>query len=93
VIFVQGEQSRLLRGGRRLGAAKRNEVAPQVAAAVDVDEAGQGHGGERGRLCGGPLLLGLLRPPRLQAVEIIRGALRMSGGAEYRPLLVLQQCD
>jgi hypothetical protein len=59
-------------------------------AAVDLDEAGQGHGGKPGRLCGGPILLGLLR---LQAVQIIRGALRVSGGSEYRPLVVLQHHD
>jgi hypothetical protein len=29
----------------------------------------------------------------LQAVQIIRGALRMGGGAEDRPLLVLQHRD
>jgi len=72
------------------GAAHCHQVAPQIAAAVDLDEAGQGHGGKPGRLCGGPLLPGLLR---LQAVEIIPGALRMSSGAEYRPLLILQHRD
>jgi hypothetical protein len=82
VIFAQSEQRWLLRGGYRLGAAKRHQVAPEIAAAVDLDEAGQDHGGKPGRLCGGPFLLGLLR---LQAVQIIRGALRMGGGAEYRP--------
>ena len=82
VILAQGEQSRLLLDGLRLGAAKRHQVAPQIAAAVDLDEAGQGHGGKPGRLCGGPVLLSLLR---LQAVQIIRGALRVGGGAEYRP--------
>jgi hypothetical protein len=49
VIFAQSEQGRLLRGGRGLGATKRHQVAPQIAAAVDVDEAGQCHGGTRGR--------------------------------------------
>jgi hypothetical protein len=29
----------------------------------------------------------------LQAVQIIRGALRMGGGAEYRPLVILQHRD
>jgi hypothetical protein len=82
VIFAQGEQSRLYSGRRCLGAAQRHQVAPQIAAADDLDETGQRHGGNPGRLCGGPILLRLLR---LQAAQIIRGALRMSGGAEYRP--------
>ena len=82
VILAQGEQRRLLLDGRCLGAAQRHQVAPQIAAAVDLDKAGQGHGGKPGRLCGGPFLPGLLRS---QAVQIIRGALRMGGGAEYRP--------
>ena len=30
VIFAQGEQRRLLRGRRRLGAARRHQVAPQI---------------------------------------------------------------
>jgi hypothetical protein len=39
--------------------------------------------GETRRLSGGPLLHGLLRDQlRLQAVQIIHGALRMSSGAE-----------
>jgi hypothetical protein len=50
VIFAQGEQRRLLLGGHRLGTAKRHQIAPQIAAAVDLDEAGQGHGGQPGRL-------------------------------------------
>jgi hypothetical protein len=54
------------------------------------DEAGQCHGGKTGRLCGGPLLPGVLR---LQAVQIVRGTLRMGGCAEYRPLVVLQHRD
>ena len=82
VIFAQGEQRRLYSGRHRLGAAKRHQIAPEITAAVDLDEAGQGQGGKPGRLCGGPFLLG---PLRLQAVQIIRGALRMGGGAEYRP--------
>jgi hypothetical protein len=82
-IFAQGEQRRLYSGGYRLGTAKRHQVPPEIAAAVDVDEAGQGHGGKPGRLCGGPLLLGL-GLLRLQAVQIIRGALSVGGGAEYR---------
>ena len=31
----------------RLSAAQRHQIAPQVATAVDLDEAGQGHGGSR----------------------------------------------
>jgi hypothetical protein len=45
VIFAQGEQR--LRRGPRLGAAKRYQIAPEIAAAIDLDEAGQGHGGNR----------------------------------------------
>jgi hypothetical protein len=40
-----------------------------------------------GRLCGGPLLRSLLR---LQAVQVDGGTLGMSGGAEYRALVVFQ---
>jgi hypothetical protein len=39
VIFAQGEQRRLLRGRRGLGAAQRHQVAPRIPAAVDLDEA------------------------------------------------------
>jgi hypothetical protein len=39
----------MLRGRRRLGAAQRDQVAPQKAAAVNLDEAGQGHGRKPGR--------------------------------------------
>jgi hypothetical protein len=87
MILAQGKQRRLRLGRRRLGAAQRHQIAPQIAAAVDPDVAGQGHDGNPSRLCGGPLLLG---PLRLQAVQIIRGALRMGGGAEDRPPVVLQ---
>jgi hypothetical protein len=34
-----------------------------------------------------------LRLPRLQAVEIIGGLLRMAGGGEDRPLVVLQDFE
>jgi hypothetical protein len=39
-----GEEARrrLLRGRRRLGVAQRHQFAPQIAAPVDLDEAGQG---------------------------------------------------
>jgi hypothetical protein len=70
-------------------AVERHQVAREIAAAVDVDKVGQHHGGN-GRLRSGPLLLSLAR---LQAVQIIRGALRMRGGTEYRPLVVLQYGD
>jgi hypothetical protein len=51
---------------------------------------GKAMAGNRTGLCGGPLLRGLLR---LQVVQIIGGALRMGGGAEDRPLVVLQHRD
>jgi hypothetical protein len=69
MIFAQGEQRRLYSGGCRLSEAKRDQVAPQMAAAVDLDEAGQGYGGKPGRLCGDPFLPALLR---LQAVQAQR---------------------
>jgi hypothetical protein len=39
--------------------AQGDQIAPEIAATVDVDSAGQGHdqSSNRGRLCGGPLLL------------------------------------
>jgi hypothetical protein len=42
----------------------------------------------KGRLCGGPLLFPDLF--RLQAVQVIRGALCMRGGAEDQPLVAMQ---
>ena len=44
---------------------------------------------ERGRLCGGPLLVFIDRL-RLQAVQVIRRALGMGGGREDQPFVVLQ---
>jgi hypothetical protein len=49
MILAQGKQHRLRLVGRRLGAAQRHQIAPQIAAAVDLDEAGQGQGGKPGQ--------------------------------------------
>jgi len=38
-IFAQGEQRRLRLGRPCLGAAQHHQIAPQIAAAVDLDEA------------------------------------------------------
>jgi hypothetical protein len=43
-----------------------------------------------GRLCGGPLKGCFRLLSRLQAVQIIGGALRMGGGGKDKPLVVLQ---
>jgi hypothetical protein len=54
VIIAQSEQGWLMLNGRRLGAAKRHQVPPEVAAAIYLDEAGECHGGKTSRLkaCG-----------------------------------------
>jgi len=44
VILVQVEKCGLLGPRHRLGAAQRHQVSPDIAAAVDVDGAGQEHG-------------------------------------------------
>jgi hypothetical protein len=55
-IWRHGGATNRAIGGLCLGAAQPHQVAPEIAAAVDLDEAGQGHGGKPGRLCGGPFL-------------------------------------
>jgi hypothetical protein len=93
VILMQFEKGGLLGPRHRLGAAQHHQVAPKIAAAVDVDGAGQGLVRLRGRaggcLCGGPLL-DLLLLAGLQAVQIIGGALRMRGRGEDQALVVAQ---
>jgi hypothetical protein len=73
-------------GGRRQGrrrprTAQRHQVAPQIAAAVDLDEARQSHGGKSGLPMRRPAPPGLLR---LQAVQIVRRVLRMGGDTRGR---------
>ena len=85
---MQGKQRRLHRRRCSLGTAERHQIPPKVAAAVNVDEAGKGHGGKGGRLCGGPLLLDLLG--LLQAVQVIRGALCVGCGGEDKTLVHFQ---
>src|SRR5260221_7589187 len=94
-----GKGGGLRRGGLRLRAVERHQVAPEIALAVDRDEAGMGHGAGspgRGRLSG-PLLgrraPGLDRGLRLQPMQVIDGALRMGGGAEDQALVVAQRLE
>jgi hypothetical protein len=44
VIFAQLEQGWLFGAGLGLRLAQCHQIASDIAAAVDVDEAGQGHG-------------------------------------------------
>jgi hypothetical protein len=59
MILVQFKQSRLFSAQLGLRLAQGDQIAPEIAAAVDVDKAGQGHdqSSKRGHLCGGRLLL------------------------------------
>lgn len=91
MILAELKQRRLLDAGPELRAAQRDQVAPEIAASADLDVLGAGHGchpGQgRGRLCGGPLFNDRLR---LQAVQVVDGALGVAGGGEDETLLVLQ---
>lgn len=88
-ILVQLEQGWLFRARLGLCLAQCHQIAPEKAAAVDLNEAGQGHdqSPKRGHLCGGPLLFDLFR---LQRMQVIRSALRMGGGGEDQAFVVLQ---
>jgi hypothetical protein len=95
MIFAKIEQRRLhaLRLPPRLDpvAALLAELPPAISAALDEDDVRLGHrsaSGGIGRHGGGCLGSRLL-----QAVQKIRGALRVRRGAEYCPLVIFQRLD
>ena len=90
MIFTQLEQGRLLGAAAAPGRGAARPDRARDSGGLQSQWCGAGAwrpSGGRGRLCGGPLLLDLLR---LQVVQIIGGALRVTGRGEDEALVVLQ---